>query len=303
MQEGLYGLTQKGEMTLKIAAFGEIVWDVYPDNACLGGAPLNFAAHLARHGHEVYMLSAVGEDDYGEQALLQLQDLGVHTEYIARLKDKQTGKCLVSLNEAGVPMYDLLQDTAYDHIPTASVGADVLYFGTLALRSEHNRHTLRQLLDSDRFADVFVDVNIRAPFYSEETIRFAVEQATILKISDEELPTVAKALHTQATDQKRFMQTLMQAYPRLQCLILTRGAEGSYVLHRDDNAVCSCAGKAVEVVSTVGAGDSFSAAFLHMYSKHEPMERCAAYASTVAGFVVSRQEAVPPYDPQCFVTV
>ena len=234
---------------------------------------------------------------------MQLQDLGVHTEYIARLKDKQTGKCLVSLNEAGVPMYDLLQDTAYDHIPTASVGADVLYFGTLALRSEHNRHTLRQLLDSDRFADVFVDVNIRAPFYSEETIRFAVEQATILKISDEELPTVAKALHTEATDQKRFMQTLMQAYPRLQCLILTRGAEGSYVLHRDDNAVCSCAGKAVEVVSTVGAGDSFSAAFLHMYSKHEPMERCAAYASTVAGFVVSRQEAVPPYDSECFATV
>ena len=289
---------------MKTIAFGEIVWDVYPDNACLGGAPLNFAAHLARHGHEVYMLSAVGTDDYGEKALAQLKEWGVHTSCVARLADKQTGQCLVSLNAAGVPAYDLLQNTAYDHIPLAAiVEADVLYFGTLALRSESNRRTLQQLLQTACFKDVFVDVNIRAPFYSDETIRFAVEQATILKISDEELPTVAKALHMEAADPKCFMQNLVQAYSSVQCLILTRGAEGSYVWHRGEDTVCSCASKTVEVVSTVGAGDSFSAAFLHMYSKKEPVCRCADYASTVAGFVVSRQEAVPPYDPQDFVTM
>ncbi len=284
---------------MKVMAFGEIVWDVYPDNACLGGAPLNFAAHLARHGHEVYMLSAVGTDDYGDKALAQLRDWGVRTDYVARLTDAQTGKCLVSLNEAGVPEYDLLRDTAYDRIPVAaSLEADVLYFGTLALRSDSNRLALQRLLETEAFADVFVDVNIRVPFYSGETVRFAVERATILKISDEELPTVADALGICATDPQAFMQQLISAYPSVQCLILTCGAKGAYVYHREADAVVFCASKPVEVVSTVGAGDSFSAAFLHMYSQHASSERCAAYASAVAGFVVSRQEAVPVYDPQ-----
>ncbi len=286
---------------MKVISFGEIVWDVYPENACLGGAPLNFAAHLARHGHDVYMLSAVGTDDYGEKALLQIKEWGIHTAYIARLPEAQTGKCLVSLNETGVPVYDLLQNTAYDRIPlTASLAADVLYFGTLALRSESNRRTLQQLLNTTPFSEVFVDVNIRAPFYSDDTIRFAVEKATVLKISDEELPMVAKALDMSLADPRAFMKQVAFNYPSVQCLILTRGAEGAYVYHRAEDTIYSCDSKAVDVVSTVGAGDSFSAAFLHMYSKQEPVLRCASYAATVAGFVVSRQEAVPPYDPQSF---
>lgn len=284
---------------MKVTAFGEIVWDVYPDNACLGGAPLNFAAHLARHGHEVYMLSAVGTDTYGDDALAQMRDWGVHTDCVARLNDKQTGACMVTLNEAGVPQYDLLQDVAYDHIPPAdSLAADVLYFGTLALRSEKNRETLQHILNTASFTDVFVDVNIRAPFYSDDTIRFAAEHATILKISDEELPTVAKALQIHTTAPQEFMSAIVAAYPTVQCLILTCGGDGALVYHRADDTVYTCASRKVDVVSTVGAGDSFSAAFLHAYNKADPIPQCAAYAATVAGFVVSRQEAVPPYDPK-----
>ena len=283
---------------MKVTAFGEIVWDVYPDNACLGGAPLNFAAHLARHGHEVYMLSAVGTDAYGDKALAQMRDWNIRTEYVARLTDKQTGKCLVSLDANGVPMYDLLQNTAYDYIPSVtSLKADVLYFGSLALRSENNRNTLQQLLDTARFSDVFVDINIRAPFYSEDTVCFAVEHATILKISDEELPVVAELLQICATDLHTFIKQAAAKYPSVQCLILTCGGDGALVYHRAEDTVYACASKKVEVVSTVGAGDSFSAAFLHNYSRKDPIPQCASYAAAVAGFVVSRQEAVPAYDP------
>ncbi len=284
---------------MKTIAFGEIIWDIYPDNACLGGAPLNFAAHLARHGHDVYMYSAVGTDAYGEKALSRMKSWGVRTEYVARLPDKQTGRCLVSLDEHGVPHYDILCDTAYDRIPLASpLTADVLYFGTLALRDEYNRKTLQQLLNSTCFSDVFVDINIRAPFYTEDTIRFAVQHATILKISDEELPVAASLLALPLDEPMAFMKRLAATYPSIKCLILTCGGEGAYVYHRAEDTVYSCASKKVEVVSTVGAGDSFSAAFLHMYHKHEPIPACAAYAAAVAGFVVSRQEAVPPYDPE-----
>jgi len=287
---------------MKIVSFGEIVWDVYPDNACLGGAPLNFAAHLARHGHEAYMLSAVGTDEYGDKALSQMQAMGVRTDHVARLADKATGACLVTLNESGVPSYNLLQDVAYDHIPLSdALHADVLYFGTLALRSEHNRYLLESLLQSTGFPDVFVDMNIRAPFYSEEPIRFAAEHATILKISDEELPVVAKALQIPQTEPTAFMRQLAASYTSVRCLILTCGAKGACVYYRPDDTIYTCESTPVNVVSTVGAGDSFSAAFLHRYLNHEPIPACAAYASAVAGFVVSRQEAVPSYDPKQFV--
>ncbi len=286
---------------MKVIAFGEIVWDVYPDNACLGGAPLNFAAHLARHGHDVYMVSAVGTDDYGDRALAQMHDWGVRTDCVARLTDKRTGACIVTLDDAGVPQYDLLSNTAYDHIPPAdALTADVLYFGTLALRSEYNRETLQRLLHTSQVTDVFVDVNVRAPFYSQEVLRFAAEHATILKISDEELPTVAKTLSVDTAQPQAFIKQITARYPCVQCLILTRGGDGAMVYHRAEDTVYTCASKKVEVVSTVGAGDSFSAAFLHSYNQQDPIPQCAAYAAAVAGFVVSRQEAVPPYDPKEF---
>ncbi len=284
---------------MKVIAFGEIVWDVYPDNTCLGGAPLNFAAHLARHGHNVSVLSAVGTDDYGEKALSQIRDRHIHTAHIAQLTDHRTGTCLVSLNAAGVPVYNLQEDVAYDHIPLIPCpAADVLYFGTLALRGKHNRNTLQKLLNTASFGDVFVDVNIRAPFYDDDTIRFAVENATILKISDEELPTAAKALHLSAADPLTAIGHLAAAYPSVRCLILTRGADGAYIYHRAEDTVYTCASKAVKVVSTVGAGDSFAAAFLHQYIRRESIPRCADYAASVAAFVVSQKDAVPPYDPQ-----
>ncbi len=286
---------------MKVMAFGEILWDVFPDDACLGGAPLNFAAHLARHGHEVYMLSAVGADDYGDRALAMVRDWQVRTDYVARLDHKETGKCLVTLDEAGVPQYDLKRDVAYDHIPfVPELKADVLYFGTLALRDSHNREVLAQLLQTGDFSEVFVDVNIRAPFYDAGTVAFAAENATILKISDEELPTVASLLNIAQTEPAAFITACAAAYPSVRCLIITRGAEGALVYYRDDDTVYACDSVNAEVVSTVGAGDSFSAAFLHQYGAKKPIPRCAAYAAQIAAFVVSRTGAIPPYDPKDF---
>ena len=157
---------------------------------------------------------------------------------------------------------------------------------------------MQTLLAQYRFSDVFVDINIRAPFYSEESVRFAVQHATVLKISDEELPTVASLLSLNSEEPRAFMAELTASYPSVKCLILTRGGDGAYVYHRAEDTIHSCDSRKVDVVSTVGAGDSFSAAFMHMYGDRKPIPECANYASAVAGFVVSRQDAVPFYDPQ-----
>ena len=135
---------------MKVLAFGEILWDVFPDKKHLGGASLNFGAHLAKHGHETYMLSALGQDDLGKAALAQTEKWNLLPDYISILPDWQTGKCVVTLDEKGLPSYDLLRDVAYDRIGVDKVTGDfdVLYFGTLALRGEDNRKELKKLLET-----------------------------------------------------------------------------------------------------------------------------------------------------------
>ena len=180
-------------MKAKILSFGEILWDVYPDQKHLGGASLNFAAHLAKFGHRVEMLSALGADALGEEARQQLSDWNLGDKYVPALSEKETGKCLVTLDENSIPSYNLLNNVAYDCISCDGIDEDfdVLYFGTLALRGERNSEALTELLAKKSFGEIFVDVNIRPPFYSEKTVRFACGKATLLKISLEELPVVA----------------------------------------------------------------------------------------------------------------
>ena len=283
---------------MKVLSFGEVLWDVYPYEKFLGGAPLNFAAHLAKHGEDVYMLSSVGKDDLGRDAIQQMQRWGVHTDYVGCSSEKQTGKCLVTLDEQSVPSYNLLQDVAYDQIHYEKMPHtfDVLYFGTLALRTEENVKTLKALLSENRYKEVFVDINIRPPFYSDDVVTFAVANATMLKVSEEELPAVCSALAMPAAGSfPDFAKTLAQRYEKLKCIIITLGADGAFVLDCRWQEAWTCGSAEVEVVSTVGAGDSFSAAFLSKYMRGCPIENCLDHAVKVAGFVVSCFDAVPDY--------
>ena len=152
---------------MKALSFGEILWDVYPDKKFLGGAPLNFAAHLKKHDENVYMMSALGNDELGKEAIKRIEDWKINTSYILSLDDKPTGSCMVTLDENKVPSYNLLKNVAYDYISYIDIkeSFDVLYFGTLALRSENNYNTLKTLIESVKFNCIFSDINIRPPFY------------------------------------------------------------------------------------------------------------------------------------------
>lgn len=286
--------------SMKILSFGEILWDVYPDNKYIGGAPLNFAAHLSKHGEEVHMLSTVGEDDLGTEAIRLLNGWGVSSRFVSVLKNKKTGSCSVTLDKASVPTYSLMRDVAYDFIPSDSVpnGFDALYFGTLALRGEYNFNSLKSLLKKCDFSEVFVDVNIRPPFYSEEVLYFSAENATVLKISLEELPIVAEALDISLLQgcYSDFAKNLAAEFTNLKCIIITLGGDGAYVLDCVSNTELTCEAERVTVVSTVGAGDSFGAAFMHGYLHKNDLAVCLKYAVMVAGFVVSKAEAIPDYD-------
>ena len=283
---------------MNVLSFGEVLWDVYPEQKYIGGAPLNFAAHFVKNGGKASMLSAVGNDELGLETIHVIQQWGVGCDYIFKHDHKETGKCLVTLNEKMIPSYNLLSDVAYDEIcmPLSTEEFDVLYFGTLALRSDYNFNALKHLLEESSFKQVFVDVNIRPPHYSKRSIELALSHATIIKISDEELPTILNEIGWEMSSELDICKTMCDCYPQLKVVIITKGEHGSLVYEKASNKDYSIAAKKVEVVSTVGAGDSFSAAFLANYLNNESINTCLEIATKVSAFVVSKKDAIPEYN-------
>lgn len=250
------------------------------------------SSEAALAGAEAYLVSAVGCDPLGDEAIAKTADFGVRCDFIGRVPDKVTGQCLVTLGEGGVPTYRLLEDVAYDYIaPPVGGTYDVLTFGTLALRGEANRCSIRRILKTHTFREVFVDLNIRPPFFSRESIELCLSSATIVKISDEELPTVTETLFGERLLPDAAAARLFAAYPGIRLLLLTLGERGS---------VCYLGDRRYEMpitptpaVSTVGAGDSFGATFLTHYLGGEDIPAALSAASAVAAFVVAHPGAVP----------
>ena len=256
---------------MKILSFGEIIWDVYPDRRALGGAPLNFAIHCAARGGEAFMVSAVGDDGLGSEALDAIKSKKVSTEYIFK-NPRPTGRCDVMLDENKVPSYSLMRDTAYDCIEMtdgdiAAISAarfDAVCFGTLIQRSPISRATLKKLIESVGFETVFCDVNLRKGNYDAESTLFCLESANVLKISLEEAPELTDMglYPSPETDTpKALADTLFARFEKLNTVLLTDGENGAYSIDRGEETIFIPA-KKVTVVSTVGAGDSFGAAWL-----------------------------------------
>ena len=283
---------------MKVLSFGEILWDVYPDEKYIGGAPLNFAAHFVKLGGDAYMLSALGDDELGRLALGKLKGWKINADHVAILKDVPTGKCLVTLDNDGKPSYDLLDGVAYDRIDCGITGEkfDALYFGTLALRGGDNMRGLERIIKNNAFGEIFVDVNVRPPFYSKESILFALDHATVVKISDEELPVVMREIFGADRDFADAAKMIAERFGNIKMIVITRGERGAYAYDAREKKQYFSDAEKVDVVSTVGAGDSFSAAFMYGFLSGEPTEKCLDRAGKLAAFVVSRTDAIPEYE-------
>lgn len=282
---------------MKALAFGEVLWDVYTTDAYLGGATMNFAAHFKKCGGESWIVTAVGNDSMGKKTVEEIRKLDINTKFISFV-EQQTGKCLVTLDDNQIPSYDLLDNVAYDYIKKPDIdneAFDVLYFGTLALRNENNKTVLKQILSENCFNDIFVDMNIRAPYYNKDVVRFACENATILKISDEELPVVMDLLKKERLSVRECAKNMHKEFANLNMIIITMGSKGSLVYDFRNNECYECDAKKVNVVSTVGAGDSFSAAFLTKYIKTSSISDALEFATKISGYVVSQRDAIPEY--------
>jgi len=270
---------------MRILSFGEIIWDVYPDRKSLGGAPLNFAMHCAARGAEAAMISSVGDDGPGYQALDIIEMRGVDARYVAINSTRPTGLCRVTLDENKIPSYDLMQNTSYDNIRLSegiikeicNKQYDAISFGTLIQRSPTSRKTLRKLvrrLSRNVIGCVFCDVNLRADNYDADSAQFCLKNATALKVSLEEAPALTElGIFPDPADGSplSLAKALFDTYPQLCRIAMTDGERGAYSMEKEGELLF-CPAPRVKVVSTVGAGDSFGAAWLvSLFSGDPPM--------------------------------
>ncbi len=286
---------------MKALSFGEILWDIFPDSRCLGGAPLNVAGHLARLGVEACIVSALGKDPLGSEALELMKANHIDTRYVESLPDIETGFTRIKLT-AGIPEYEFNFPCAWDSIALAprhkeailAEKWDVFCFGTLSQRSETSRVTLREILQKIDPAIVFCDINLRKQFYSREILEWSLEHSDILKMNDEESPIVSSLLRESAVfDEKELYAWLIEKFA-LKGILVTRGKKG--VSAYFDGKEYAHTPSDVKVVDTVGAGDSFSAAFLVSLFTGKSIPRALELATDLADFVVSRSGALPEYD-------
>lgn len=287
---------------MKALAFGEILFDVYPDRKCLGGAPLNVAGHLARLGFESSIVSAVGSDNDGKEALSLVSSLGVSTDYIQTVSGAPTGRTEIVL-DTGIPTYEFNSLCAWDEIRPSpdAIGRifaenwDVFCFGTLASRSPTSRRTVTDLLSGIRARTIFFDVNLRKQFYDAEIIKYGLSKSNILKMNDDEAPVLARLLEAPAGLNDDQLQDWLIGEWELSGVLLTRGKAGASVRFGGKTSIILPG--TVPVVDTVGAGDSFSAAFLASLSRGYPPEQALVFASTLADYVVTQSGAIPEYSP------
>lgn len=285
-----------------VVGMGEALWDVLPEGKKIGGAPANFAYHVSQFGLPSCVVSAVGDDDLGREIIENFTAKGLK-QLIADVP-YPTGTVQVEIDQSGVPQYEIKENVAWDNIPyterleSLAERTTAVCFGSLAQRNVVSRNTINRFLDvvsrNEENLIVF-DVNLRQGFYNKEILCNSMKRCNILKINDEELVTVSRMFGYPGIDLQDKCWILLGKY-NLKMLILTCGINGSYVF-TPGNVSFQPTPK-VEVADTVGAGDSFTAAFISSVLKGKSVSEAHSLAVRTSAFVCTEKEAMPTLPTQ-----
>lgn len=280
-----------------VIGMGEALWDVLPEGKKIGGAPANFAYHVSQFGLDSCAISAVGDDALGAELLENFNNKGVI--HSIETVPYPTGTVQVEIDQAGIPQYDIKENVAWDNIPyTAKLEAlaqrtKAVCFGSLAQRNVVSRNTINRFLDAipeENNPLIVFDVNLRQGFYNKDILCNSMTRCNILKINDEELVTVSRMFGYPGIDLQDKCWILLGKY-NLKMLILTCGINGSYVF-TPGNVSFQPTPK-VEVADTVGAGDSFTAAFIANILKGKSVSDAHKKAVETSAYVCTQQGAMP----------
>ena len=281
-----------------IATFGEALWDVLPKGIFLGGAPVNVAYHLSRHGVRAVPITAVGDDFLGDEFIRRLEDWGIDVGGVTSLRRRPTGTVRAILDVSGNASYRFAREVAWDHIPVLPAllrrpAPAALVYGTLALRSRPNRRALDLLFRAWPDTLRVLDLNLRPPFDRAPAINFALEHAQLLKLNDHELAALSGIETLGRSDLEHATRRLALRH-HLSRVCVSAGSQGAGLLWH--GTWFWEAARPVKVADTIGAGDSFLAGFLAaLLVRHELPQVALAAACRVGEFVAAADGATPSY--------
>lgn len=285
-----------------VVGMGEALWDVLPEGKKIGGAPANFAYHVSQFGLPSCVVSAVGDDVLGKEIIDNLTSKGLN-QLIAEVP-YPTGTVQVEIDQAGIPQYEIKENVAWDNIPytdkleALAKRTKAVCFGSLVQRNVVSRNTINKFLDAMPDDDenlIVFDVNLRQGFYNKEILCNSMKRCNILKINDEELVTVSRMFGYPGIDLQDKCWILLGKY-NLKMLILTCGINGSYVF--TPGKVSFQPTPKVVVADTVGAGDSFTAAFISSILKGKSVQEAHSTAVQTSAYVCTKNGAMPTLPPK-----
>jgi fructokinase len=291
-------------MNFNVIGVGEVLWDLLLTGPQVGGAPANFAYHAHALGAQTQVITRVGKDDYGREIIRRFRRMGLPQTTVQIDDTIPTGTAKVALSGDGLAQFTIQENVAWDHIAVtreaivAASEAHAICFGSLAQRSEPSRNAIQRLV-AETPADALrvFDINLRQHFYSRGLIEQSLQAANVLKLNDDELPTLAGmfGLTGFAEHQiKHQIEWLAHTFS-LRLVAFTRGANGSQLYQKDNNEVrwSDCPSRPVKVVDTVGAGDSFTAAMVLGLLRRMNLDEINTIANEVARYVCSEPGATP----------
>ena len=287
-----------------VVGLGEALWDMLPAGRQIGGAPANFAYHAGQFGHRAYAVSAVGRDELGQELISKFEEAKLNM--VIPQVDYPTGTVGITLNESGIPQYEIREDVAWDNIPVSeellalAQDTSAVCFGSLAQRNIVSRRTIQRFLEAmpdNRQTFKIFDVNLRQNYYDREVIGTSLEYCNILKLNDEELPIIVQLLGVEGCGDEEKCRCLMRKYS-LDILILTQGSRGSYVFTEDETSFIET--PKVEVADTVGAGDAFTGAFVGSLLNGKSVREAHITAVRVSAYVCTQHGAMPEI-PESFI--
>lgn len=280
-----------------VVCFGEILWDILPDKSLPGGAPMNVAYHLKKLGLHPALITKVGNDDYGKKLVEMLLANQLNTDYVQTDDQHPTGLVYARINKNHEVTYDIVFPSAWDFIEkderAAALVKDAAYFvfGSLATRHHTSRNTLYALLEAAQTK--VLDINLRAPHYSQPLVEELLYKADILKLNEAELNTLA-AKQGAALAKEQQIQLLKDRF-HIHTVIVTMGGDGAMVAANGN--VYYSPGYKVQVADTIGSGDAFLAGFLYQLYNQASLQKAVDFAAALGALVAAYAGACPNYDP------
>lgn len=306
-----------------IVGIGEVLWDLLPAGPRLGGAPTNFSILSARLGNPVALVSRLGRDELGATSLAELRAIAsLDITHLQHSEGLTTGTVSVTLDAEGRPQYEINAPAAWDELTetddlrTLAGQAAAVCYGSLAQRNATTAETLRGFVEATRPACVRVcDVNLRRPFYSKDILLWSLQHATVLKVSDEELPTLAEMLHGESLSTPlegltgealsaaatQIARSLLAFAPQCRLVAITLGPHGSLLATRAE--VHRHAGFSIRVADTIGAGDAFTAGLTHAYLRGASLANISQISNLCGSYVASQRGATPELPAELLASI